>query len=128
MGRAWRECVCAFAPTSPERPVIMSVSSAMPATEDKSRMPVLVLGCGVIARYHLKAMGECERFTVAAVADGFTEAASKFADEVAVSPVATRAGERPATFASLDDALAADPNKELFGAVFILVSCAHVDQ
>jgi hypothetical protein len=87
------------------------------ADDKKAVMPALVVGCGVIARYHLKAMEECGRFAVAAVADASEDSRNKFADEVA----AVRGGQRPATFASLADAVAADPDKAMFGVVFILV-------
>ena len=91
-------------------------------------VPVLIVGCGVIAHYHFKAMHASKKFYCIAVCDTENNAAETLAKEI--SKYIPSQLVKPVIFNNLEEALSANKTKKLFKAVWILtpnVGTLHLD-
>ena len=88
---------------------------------DGRRLRVAFVGCGNIARYHLTAALACGRVAITALVDPSSDARAAMA-----ALVPPEFGTLPG-FASLEEAVAADPTGDLFEAVDIMVPSFLVD-
>lgn len=75
------------------------------APSQPTPLAVAIVGCGIIGVNHARAILRHPRLVISALVDAVPEAAEALADQVETEGAATR----PATFASLTDALAAAP-------------------
>ncbi|NUU05410.1 Gfo/Idh/MocA family oxidoreductase [Leifsonia sp. C5G2] len=73
------------------------------ATPEAPPLRVAIVGCGIIGVNHARAIARHPRLAISALVDAVPEAAEALADQVAAAT-----GGRPAVFASVSDALAAD--------------------
>ena len=78
-------------------------------------IPALIVGCGVIAKYHVKAMQTSGKFRCVAVVDPNIVAAEEITDEILKEMLHRK---RPKIFSSIDEALEATDVE--FKVAFIL--------